>query len=125
MMFAGTPFSPLKMRLLGMRVGRMVFNDGCGVSERTLVEIGDGANLNAHSFLQAHSLEEGVFKCDVIRIGAGVSVGVNALVHYGVEMRAGSILDADAFLMKGETMQANSRWRGNPAKPIGGRAAAD
>ena len=37
-MFAGTPFSPFFLRLLGVKVGRRVFNDGCGMSERTLVE---------------------------------------------------------------------------------------
>jgi non-ribosomal peptide synthetase-like protein len=86
------------------------------MSERTLVEIGDGANLNAWGYLQSHSMEEGVFKSDVIRIGAGVSVGVGSLILYGVEMGDGAILDADAFLMKGEVVPAHSRWGGNPAK---------
>ena len=71
-------------RLLGVKVGRKVFDDGCILSERTLVEIGDGANLNEHSIVQSHSLEEGVFKSDIVRIGDGASVGVGALVHYGV-----------------------------------------
>jgi len=115
-MFAGTPFSPFFLRLTGVKVGRRVFNDGCGMSERTLVEIGDGANLNAWGYLQSHSMEEGVFKSDVIRIGAGVSVGVGSLILYGVEMGDGAILDADAFLMKGEVVPAHSRWGGNPAK---------
>jgi len=122
--FAGTPFSPFLLRLIGVKVGRRVFNDGCGMSERTLVEIGDGANLNAWGYLQSHSMEEGVFKSDIIRIGAGVSVGVGSLVLYGVELREGAILDADAFLMKGEVAPACSRWRGNPARMMGARATA-
>ena len=65
-----------------------------------------------------------MFKSDVIRIGAGVSVGVGGFVHYGVEMREGAILDADAFLMKGEVAPAHSRWRGNPAKMMGARVTA-
>jgi len=51
----------------------------------------------------------------VVRIGAGASVGVAALVHYGVTMGEGTQLDADAFLMKGEITPPGSRWRGNPA----------
>ena len=108
----------LMSRLLGVRVGRKVFDDGCTLSERTLVEIGDGANLNEHSIIQSHSLEEGVFKSDMVRIGAGASVGVGALVHYGVTMGERTRLDADAFLMKGEITPAGSRWRGNPARLI-------
>jgi acetyltransferase-like isoleucine patch superfamily enzyme len=72
--------------------------------------------------LQAHSLEEGVFKSDHIRVGAGVALGVGAFAHYGVVLREGTYLDADAFLMKGEITPAYSRWRGNPAKLVGRRA---
>ena len=76
--FAGTPMRNAISRLLGVKVGRKVFDDGCILSERTLVEIGDGANLNEDSIVQSHSLEEGVFKSDIVRIGAGASVGVGA-----------------------------------------------
>jgi non-ribosomal peptide synthetase-like protein len=116
--FAGTPMRNLMSRLLGVRVGRKVFDDGCTLSERTLVEIGDGANLNEHSIIQSHSLEEGVFKSDMVRIGAGASVGAGALVHYGVTMGENTRLDPDAFLMKGEVTPAGSRWRGNPARLV-------
>jgi non-ribosomal peptide synthetase-like protein len=121
--FAGTPMRNAISRLLGVKVGRKAFDDGCILSERTLVEIGDGANLNEHSIIQAHSLEEGVFKSDRVRIGAGSSVGVGALVHYGVTMNEGTHLDADAFLMKGEITPAGSRWRGNPARLVSCHAA--
>jgi len=116
--FAGTPMRNAISRLLGVKVGRRVFDDGCILSERTLVEIGDEANLNEHAIVQAHSLEEGVFKSDVVSIGAGAAIGVAALVHYGVTMGEGTHLDADAFLMKGEITPIGSRWRGNPAKLV-------
>ena len=76
--------------------------------------------------LQAHSLEEGVFKSDIIRIGNGCSIGPGAFVHYGVTMGDHVVLDADFFLMKGETLDAYTGWRGNPAKLARGgfRAAA-
>ncbi len=116
--FAGTPMRNAISRLLGVKVGRKVFDDGCILSERSLVEIGDGANLNEHAIVQAHSLEEGVFKSDFVRIGRDCSVGVGCLVHYGVTMNENTHLDADAFLMKGEITPAGSRWRGNPAKLV-------
>lgn len=122
--FAGTPMRNVISRLLGVKVGRRVFDDGCILSERTLVEVGDEANLNAHSIVQAHSLEEGVFKSDFVRIGRGCSVGVGCLVHYGVTMNDDSRLDADAFLMKGEVTPAGSRWRGNPARLVHSGAAS-
>jgi len=122
-MFAGAPMRNVVSRLLGARVGRMVFDDGCVLSERSLVEIGDEANLNEMAFIQGHSLEEGVFKSDRVRIGADCALAPGAFVHYGVTMNEGALLDADSFLMKGEIAPAHSHWRGNPARLMGAAQA--
>ncbi|HKS63844.1 MAG TPA: Pls/PosA family non-ribosomal peptide synthetase, partial [Xanthobacteraceae bacterium] len=115
-LFSGTPFRGMMFRALGMKVGRKVFDCSRSVTERTLTEIGDYANLNEGCVLQAHSLEEGVFKSDHIRLGRGCSVGPGAFVHYGVTMGDHVVLDADSFLMKGEVLESHTGWRGNPAK---------
>ena len=75
--------------------------------------------------LQAHSLEEGVFKSDNIRLGNGCSVGPGAFVHYGVTMGDHVVLDADSFLMKGEMLESHTGWRGNPAKLARRHTASD
>ncbi len=124
-LFAGTPMRNGVSRLLGVRIGRKVFDDGCIMTERSLVKIGDEANLNESSIIQAHSLEEGVFKSDYVRIGPGCAIGPGAFIHYGVTMHEKTVLDPDSFLMKGEIAPPRSRWRGNPAKLIQARAAAD
>ena len=80
------------------------------------MEIGDDCTLNEGSVIQAHSLEEGAFKSDYIRIGNGCTLAPAAFVHYGVTMEDGSIADTDSFVMKGETLEANSVWQANPAK---------
>jgi non-ribosomal peptide synthetase-like protein len=122
--FAGTPFRNIMMRALGMKVGRMVFDCSQSVTERTLTEVGDYANLNEGSVLQAHSLEEGVFKSDYIRMGVGCSIGPGAFVHYGVRMGDHVVLDADSFLMKGEVLDSHTGWCGNPAKTTRSYAGA-
>ena len=93
------------------------------VTERTLTQVGDYANINEGAVLQAHSLEEGVFKSDYIRMGSGCSIGPGAFVHYGTTMGDRVVLDADSFLMKGETLDSHSGWRGNPAKMVRGGVA--
>jgi len=115
-LFSGTPFRAVMFRAMGMKVGRKVFDCSRSITERTLTELGDYANLNEGSVLQAHSLEEGVFKSDYIRLGSGCSVGPGAFVHYGVTMGDHVVLDADSFLMKGEVLEPHTGWRGNPAK---------
>jgi non-ribosomal peptide synthetase-like protein len=117
-MFAGTPFRGMLLRAMGMKVGAKLFDGGAGIPERSLVEVGDYANLNEGCMLQAHSLEEGVFKSDYIRLGNRCSVGPLAVVHYGVSTGDNVVLDADSFLMKGEILDSCTGWCGNPAKLV-------
>jgi non-ribosomal peptide synthetase-like protein len=96
-------------------LGGRVFDDGCAMTERTLVTLGRDCTLNAGSTIQCHSLEDATFKSDGIVIGAGCTVGTNGFVHYGVTMGEGSALATDSFLMKGSEVRPRSRWAGNPA----------
>ncbi|EST35068.1 Pls/PosA family non-ribosomal peptide synthetase [Streptomyces roseochromogenus] len=113
--FNGTPFKTLVWRLLGVRIGRRVFDDGCYLTERTLATIGDECTLNAGSKIQCHSQEDGTFKSDGTVLGTGCTLGVGAHVHYGVTMGDGSVLAPDSFLMKGEEVPRKAHWGGNPA----------
>ena len=108
----GTPFKNVMYRLLGVRLGRRVFDDGCLLTERTLAAIGDDCTLNVGSKIQCHSQEDGAFKSDRSTIGAGCTLGVGALVHYGVTMGDGAVLAPGSFLMKGEEVPQYARWGG-------------
>ncbi len=114
--FNGTPFKNVIWRLLGVRLGRRIFDDGCFLTERTFVTIGDDCTLNASSVIQCHSQEDGAFKSDRSTIGAGCTLGVGAFVHYGVTMGEGAVLEPDSFLMKGEEIPPRTQWGGNPAR---------
>ncbi|WP_415923720.1 Pls/PosA family non-ribosomal peptide synthetase [Streptomyces scabiei] len=113
--FNGTPYKPLVWRLLGVRIGRRVFDDGVYITERTLTTVGDDCTLAAGSKIQAHSQEDGTFKSDHVTIGAGATLEVGAFVHYGVVLGEGAVLAPDSFLMKGEQVPPHARWGGNPA----------
>jgi non-ribosomal peptide synthetase-like protein len=117
-LFNGTPFKNLLWRMLGVRIGHRVFDDGCAIPEKSLLTLGDDCVLNAGSTIQCHSLEDGTFKSDRITIGAGSTIGTGSFIHYGVTMGEGTVVDADAFLMKGSQPRPGSRWRGNPATEL-------
>lgn len=116
--FDGTPFKNLLWRLMGVRIGRRVFDDGAHISDPSLTAIGDESVLNYQSKIQCHSLEDGTFKCDRTTISAGCTLGVGTFVLYAVTMSDGSVLGTDSFLMKGEEVPAHARWAGNPAKEV-------
>jgi non-ribosomal peptide synthetase-like protein len=117
-LFDGTPFKNLIWKLLGVRLGRRVFDDGCYMTERTLAVVGDDCTLNVGSKLQCHSQEDGTFKSDRSTIGPGCTLAVGAFVHYGVTMGEGAQLAPDSFLMKGEEVPPRAQWGGNPAREL-------
>ncbi|UNM16572.1 peptide synthetase [Streptomyces formicae] len=116
--FDGTPYKNLVWRLLGVRLGKRVFDDGCSIVERTLTAIGDECTLNAGSVIQCHSQEDGAFKSDHTTLAARCTLGVGAFVHYGVSIGEDAQLACDSFLMKGEEVPERARWGGNPARPL-------
>ncbi len=115
-LFNGTPFKSVIWRLMGVRIGKRVFDDGVHISEPLLTAVGDESVLNHESKIQCDSQEDGTYKSGRTALGAGCTVGVGAFVHYGVTMGNGSVLAADSFLMKGETVPSRARWAGNPAR---------
>ncbi len=123
--FNGTPFRSVIWRLLGVRIGTRVFDDGCAIVEKTLVTIGDDCTLNAGAVIQCHSLEDGTFKSDQTTIGSGCTLGIGAFVHYGVTIGDGAVLAPDSFLMKGEEIPPYAHWGGNPASAIPVAAPVD
>jgi non-ribosomal peptide synthetase-like protein len=116
--FDGTPFKSMLWRLIGVRIGKRVFDDGVYISEPTLTAVGDECVFNQRSKIQCDSQEDGTYKSGRTTLGARCTLGVWAFVHYGVTMGDGSVLAADSFLMKGEDVPANARWGGNPAREM-------
>lgn len=116
--FNGTPFKSWVWRMLGVKVGKRLYDAGVNIPEKTLVSIGDDCAFNEGTAIQCHSLEDGTFKSDHIVLGDRCSLGVEAFVNYGVTMRDGSSLEADSLLMKGEDVPENTVFTGNPARAV-------
>ncbi|WP_323960208.1 amino acid adenylation domain-containing protein [Arthrobacter sp. JZ12] len=113
--FNGTPFKAPIWRMLGVTVGKRLYDAGVNIPEKTLVTIGDDCAFNEGTAIQGHSLEDGTFKSDYIVLGDRCSLSVESFVNYGVNMGNDVVLEADAFLMKGEDVPDHSIYVGNPA----------
>lgn len=116
--FNGTPLKPMIWRMLGVKVGKRLYDAGCTMPEKTLVSIGDDCALNEGTTIQGHSMEDGTFKSDYIVVGNRCSLGVDAWLNYGVTMHDVSTLGADSLLMKGEDVPEGVTFSGNPARAV-------
>ena len=112
----GTPFIAWYLRLLGARIGRRTYIETTDFSEFDLARIGDDAALNADCTVQTHLFEDRIMKTGVVNIGRGCTVGAGSLVLYETQMECGSTLGPLSLLMKGETLPAQTRWAGIPAR---------
>ncbi len=117
-MLAGTPWIAIVLRLFGVSIGKRVYLETTFLTEFDLVHIGDDAAIGRASSLQTHLFEDRVMKMSHINIGRGCAVGPRAVVLYDSELGADARLDALSLVMKGESLPANTSWRGIPAQLV-------
>ncbi|GAA3046389.1 hypothetical protein GCM10010464_08310 [Pseudonocardia yunnanensis] len=114
----GTPLKNLLWRMLGVRIGRRLFDDGLEMTERSLVSIGDDCTANQLTGIQGHSQEDGAFKSDYITIGSRVTLGAGAWVNYGAKIGDDVVIEPHSYVMKGEEIPPGACWSGNPAVEV-------
>ncbi|HEY1381755.1 MAG TPA: Pls/PosA family non-ribosomal peptide synthetase, partial [Gemmataceae bacterium] len=117
--WTGTPWLPALLRLFGAHFGQRVYLETTSLTEFDLVRVGDDAEVGGLTLLQTHLFEDRVMKMSAVVLGAGCTVGPRSVVLYGAEVGVGAELDALSLVMKGETLPAETRWRGIPARPAG------
>ena len=89
------------------------------LTEYDLIHLEDGVCLGSDCTLQTHLFEDRVMKMSTVEIGAGCTVGTDAVVLYDTRMEEGASLGELSLLMKGEVLPAGSHWEGSPARRLG------
>jgi non-ribosomal peptide synthetase-like protein len=113
----GTPWLPIALRMLGVKVGKRVWLSTIDITEYDMVEIGDDTALNDDSGPQTHLFEDRVMKIGKVKIGARSSVGARSIVLYDSEVGDDTRLNALSLVMKGENLTNGTNWEGSPVKP--------
>ncbi len=112
----GTPFLPWALRCLGAKIGSGVWMNTTDLTEFDCVEIGDNAELNAHSGPQTHLFEDRIMRIGLVKIGAGATLGVRTTVLYDTSIGAYCRLGPLTLIAKGEHLPERTRWCGTPAR---------
>jgi non-ribosomal peptide synthetase-like protein len=112
----GTPFLPIMLRLMGVKIGKRVFLDTSDLTEFDMVTIGNDCALNTDSGPQTHLFEDRVMKIGKIEIGAETSIGAKSVVLYGSKIEKNCQIEALSLVMKGEKLPEKTNWSGIPIK---------
>ncbi len=115
-MLEGTLLLPWYLRAMGMKLGRrVVLGPGFAqVVDPDMIEIGDGATVNA--MFQAHTFEDRVLKVDRVVIQPHATLGCATVPLYGAHIGEGTHVAAHSVIMKGEHLLPWSRYEGVPTQ---------
>lgn len=116
--FLGTPFASIFLRWIGCTIGKRVLIQSALFSEFDLVKIGDYSSLGIDSIIQTHLFEDRIMKSSYSIIEPECSVGNMSVVLYDTVMKKGSSLRGMSLLMKGESLEPNTKWEGIPCSPV-------
>ena len=112
----GTPMLNPLLRLFGAKIGRRCLIDTTYLTEFDLVRLGDDVTIGSDVSLQTHLFEDRVMKMGFVTISSGASVTARDVVLYGATVGEDAHLSQLTLVMKGETVPANTRWAGVPAR---------
>ncbi len=113
----GTPWLPVLMRLLGVKIGKRVWLNTTDITEFDMVTICDDAALNTDCGPQTHLFEDRVMKVGSVKIGARASIGSGTIILYDSELGDDTKIEALSLVMKGERLSPGTDWIGSPVKP--------
>ena len=114
----GTPFLPMILRLLGIKIGKRVYLNTTDFTEYDMISIGDDTALNDDCGPQTHLFEDRVMKVGTVKIGARCSIGARTIILYDSEIEDDVKIEALSLVMKGEKLSANTEWTGSPVRAL-------
>ncbi len=114
----GTPWLPILLRLLGVKIGKRVWMNTTDITEYDMVEIGDDTAMNEDCGPQTHLFEDRVMKVGPIKIGKRCNIGTRTIILYDSEIGDNVGIDPLSLVMKGENLQPNTNWGGSPVRAV-------
>ncbi len=112
----GTPWLPILLRLLGVKIGKRVWMNTTDITEFDMVSIGDDTALNEDCGPQTHLFEDRVMKVGPIKIGQRCNIGARSIILYDSEIGNDVGVDPLSLVMKGENLQPETNWGGSPVR---------
>ncbi|MEK6631641.1 MAG: hypothetical protein AABY89_12995 [Acidobacteriota bacterium] len=83
--FRASPLWTWYLRWNGAKIGPGVNINSLAISDRNMLEFGDGVVIGENVHLSGHTVEGGMVKTGRVRLGRFVTVGLGSMVGIGVE----------------------------------------
>ena len=113
-----TPFSLWFYRGMGMKIGRGVTINTTGISDPSLIEMGDKVTVGGSVFIVGHYGQGGFLVLAPVKIGHGVTLGLRSSVMGGVVIGDGAKILPHSVVLPKTVIPAGETWGGIPARKI-------
>jgi len=113
-----SPFAQLYYRLMGMKIGRNVTINSTAIADPSLIEMDDNATIGGSASVLAHYAQGGYLVIAPVKIGAGATIGLRAVIMGGVEVGAKAEVLASSFVLPNTKIPPGETWAGIPAQRI-------
>jgi acetyltransferase-like isoleucine patch superfamily enzyme len=113
-----SPFSLLYYRLMGMKIGNNVTLNSTAIADPSLITLEDGATIGGSASLLAHYAQGGYLVIAPVKIGAGATIGMRAVIMGGVEVGAKAKVLANSFVLPNTKIPPGEAWAGIPAQRV-------
>ena len=113
-----SPFAQLYYRLMGMKIGRHVTINSTAIADPSLIEMEDGVTIGGSASIMAHYAQGGYLVISPVRLRAGATIGLRAIVMGGVEIGEKAKVLAGSFVLPNTRIPAGETWAGIPAQRI-------
>ena len=109
-----------ELRLLGRRLAgkRIVTINSTAIADPSLIEMEDGVTIGGTASIMAHYAQGGYLVIAPVRLRAGATIGLRAIVMGGVEVGEKAKVLAGSFVLPNTRIPAGETWAGIPAQRI-------
>ncbi len=105
------------LRAMGARIGHGVWIDTYWLPEPDLVELKEGATVNAGCVVQTHLFHDRLLRLDRVTLERGATLGPNSVVLPAASIGRHATIGPASLVMRGESVPDRTRWIGNPIGP--------
>jgi non-ribosomal peptide synthetase-like protein len=110
----GTELFNTYLRSMGTRVGNDVWCDSWSITEFDLVDLDDGVSISQDCDIQTHLFHDRMMSVGPVKIGAGSTIGVDAVVLPEAVLGQNVMIGSKSLVMRGESLASGTSWQGIP-----------
>ena len=105
------------LRAMGARIGHGAWIDTYWLPEPDLIDLREGATVNAGCVVQTHLFHDRLLRMDTVTLDRGATLGPNSVVLPAAVIGRHATIGPASLVMRGEVVPDRTRWIGNPIGP--------